>query len=57
MNDERVYALHDLAAHKHDSGTTGWPTCPRCIELCVQFHDAHGIGHLIPDGLRRTAAI
>lgn len=30
-----------------------WPTCDRCIEMCVAFHDDHGIGHLVPSALRQ----
>jgi hypothetical protein len=49
-----AWKLHDVEAHRRDRiGGGSWPTCDRCIERCVAFHDDHGIGHLVPAGLRR----
>lgn len=46
--------IHDFAAHERDRAIAdSWPTCNRCIEMCVDFHDVHGIGHLVPSALRQ----
>lgn len=50
-----AFDLHDKDAHKRDRKGNGWPSCDRCIELCVRFHDEHGIGHLVPAELRRRS--
>lgn len=49
--------IHDFDAHERDRAVAdSWPTCDRCIEMCVAFHDEHGIGRLVPADLRRRLA-
>jgi hypothetical protein len=49
-----AWALHDFRAHKIDRTIPhSWPTCDRCIQICVISHDEKGMGHLVPPSLRR----
>lgn len=41
---------HSPAAHKHDRQSSGWPTCPRCLEIAIAYHDEHGLE--VPDDIR-----
>ncbi len=61
MSDPEAWALHDKEAHKRASVPNGpdgvrWPTCPRCAQLCIEFHHRHNIAHLLPAGYERGAA-
>lgn len=51
--DPATHALHDTEAHKRDRHRQdAWPECSRCSRLAVEFHDSHGLGHLVPADVR-----
>lgn len=58
-----ICSHHDFERHHIDrimlgddrnpeADNTRWPTCPRCAQLCIEFHDRRGIAHWLPDGYR-----
>lgn len=42
---------HNPDAHHRDRLAAGWPTCPRCLEVAIEFHDRHRLA--VPDDIRR----